>query len=154
MNASYTLVQLVNYWLGLRLDVLGGMMGAFIAGLAVSTSTTGFMPAGWLGLALSYSIEMTNFLKFGVRMMATIEAQMNSVERILYYTNNIEREAADVLPDTDPHPGTWPTKGEIELSHASLRYRDGPLVLKDLSVKIKAGERIGVCGRTGSGKSR
>lgn len=153
MNASYLLVQLTNFWLGLRLDVLGGLMGAFIGGVAVATSSSGFIPAGWLGLALSYSIEVTSFLKFGVRMIATVEAQMNSVERVLFYTFNIESEAPDFVPENDPEPGTWPLKGEIELKNASLRYRDGPLVLKDISLKVKAGEKVGVCGRTGSGKS-
>jgi ABC-type multidrug transport system fused ATPase/permease subunit len=153
MNSSYILVQLTNFWLGLRLDVLGGLMGAFIGGVAVATSSSGFIPAGWLGLALSYSIEVTSFLKFGVRMIATVEAQMNSVERVLFYTFNIEAEAPDFIPENDPEPGTWPLKGEIELKNASLRYRDGPLVLKDISLKVKAGEKVGVCGRTGSGKS-
>lgn len=63
MNASYVLIQLVNYWLGLRLDVLGGMVGAFIGGVAVATSSSNFIPAEWLGLALSFSIEVTNYLK-------------------------------------------------------------------------------------------
>jgi ATP-binding cassette subfamily C (CFTR/MRP) protein 1 len=152
MNASYILVQLVNYWLGLRLDLLGGFMAAFIGGIAVATSSSGFIPAGWLGLALTYSIEMTAYLKHGVRMIATIEAQMSSVERILYYSQNVESEP-DEFTDKDPAPGTWPDKGAIELKHASMRYRDGPLVLKNVSVKIKPGEKVGVCGRTGSGKS-
>ena len=153
MNASYILVQLTGSWLGLRLDILGGCIGAFIGGIAVATHSTGFIPAGFLGLALSYSIEVTNFLKHGVRMIATIEAQMNSVERILYYTDNVEPEAPEYIPDKDPSPGEWPVKGDIELNNMSMRYRQGPLVLKDLSLKIKGGERVGVCGRTGSGKS-
>lgn len=153
MNASYILVQLTGSWLGLRLDILGGCIGAFIGGVAVATHSTGFIPAGFLGLALSYSIEVTNFLKHGVRMIATIEAQMNSVERILYYTDNVEPEAPEYIPDKDPSPGEWPVKGDIELNNISMRYRQGPLVLKNLSLKIKGGERVGVCGRTGSGKS-
>lgn len=153
MNTSFILVQLTNYWLGLRLDVLGGAMGAFIGGVAVATSSSDFIPAGWLGLALSYSIEVTNYLKHGVRMIATIEAQMNSVERVLFYTNNITPEAPEFIPDNDPAPGKWPEAGQVELVHVSMRYRDGPLVLKDISLKVKGGEKIGVCGRTGSGKS-
>ena len=153
MNASYILVQLTNYWLGLRLDVLGGLIGAFIGGVAVATLSADFIPAGFLGLALSYSIEVTGFLKHGVRMIATIEAEMNSVERILYYSNNIEPEAVEFVPDKDPDVGTWPNKGAIEIKDANMRYRDGPLVLKDLSVAINGGEKIGVVGRTGSGKS-
>jgi len=152
-NASYLLVQLANYWLGLRLDVLGGLIGAFVAGVAVATTSYDFMPAGWLGLALSYSIEVTGFLKHGVRMLANIEAQMNSVERVFYYTESIESESAQQVPENDPSAGTWPSEGKIEISHASMRYRDGPLVLKDLSLTINAGEKVGVVGRTGSGKS-
>jgi ATP-binding cassette subfamily C (CFTR/MRP) protein 1 len=153
MNASYVLVQLTSNWLGLRLDVLGGVIGAFIGGIAVGTHSTNFIPAGWLGLALSYAIEVTGYLKHGVRMIATVEADMNSVERVLFYSNNIAAEAPSEVPENDPPHGAWPTKGEIEIKHASMRYRDGPMVLKDLSLSIAGGEKIGVVGRTGSGKS-
>jgi ATP-binding cassette subfamily C (CFTR/MRP) protein 1 len=153
MNASYILVQLAGYWLALRLDIMGGIVAMFIGGISVGTLSSGFIPAGYLGLALSYSIEVTSYLKFGVQMIAKMEADMSSVERILYYTDHIEPEAPAEIPEKDPEPGSWPLKGEIELSKASLRYRDGPLVLKDLSFSVNAGEKIGVCGRTGSGKS-
>merc|ERR1712087_718717 len=67
----------------------GGIIGAFIGAVAVGTLDSGFIPAGWLGLALSFSIEVTSYLKFGVQMIARLEADMSSVERILYYTDNI-----------------------------------------------------------------
>lgn len=152
-NASYMLTQLTNAWLGLRLDVLGSIIGFFTGGLSVATAPYNFIPAGWLGLALSYSIEVTSFLKHGVKMIATIEAEMNSVERVLFYTNNVTPEAPDNIPEKDPEPNTWPHKGDIQIQNASMRYRDGPLVLKNISVSIKGGEKIGVVGRTGSGKS-
>lgn len=152
MNASYIMIQLANYWLSLRLDILGGTMGMFIAGVAVATSSAKFISPGWLGLALTYSIEVTQYLKHGVRMVATIEAQMNSVERVLYYTDNVENEPPEQLPK-DPSPTEWPDNGEIAFRNMSMRYRDGPLVLKNISLKIKPGEKVGVCGRTGSGKS-
>ncbi len=111
-----------NYWLGIRLDFLGGMIGVFIgAASSVATSSHKFIPAGWLGLALSYSIEVTGFLKHGVRMMATIEADMNSVlERVLHYTENVEPEAAENVSEKDPKAGTWPTSGEINISSVSM----------------------------------
>jgi ABC-type multidrug transport system fused ATPase/permease subunit len=140
MNASYMLVQLCGNWLSLRLDLLGGFMGVFVGGVALATYKYDFISAGWLGLALTYSIEVTQYLKFGVRMVATIEAQMNSVERVLYYTQNVATEG-DEFTDRDPKPGEWPTQGAIQLSNASMRYRDGPLVLKNISLKIKAGEK-------------
>jgi ABC-type multidrug transport system fused ATPase/permease subunit len=151
-NALYLTIQQANCWLGLRLDVIGGSIGAIIGGIALATDDIKFIPAGWVGLALSYAIEVTGYLKHGVRMIAQVEAEMNSVERVLYYSNNVESEAA---PETklDPKPSEWPSKGEIQIKNASLRYRDGPLVLKNISVSIKGGEKIGVVGRTGSGKS-
>lgn len=151
-NALFTSIQQANYWLGLRLDVLGASIGTFIGAVALATNNYNFIPAGWVGLALSYSIEVTGFLKHGVRMIAQVEAEMNSVERILYYSDNIESEAATTTK-IDPKPDEWPSKGEIKIQHASMRYRDGPLVLKDVSVALKGGEKVGVVGRTGSGKS-
>ena len=151
-NALFSSIQQANFWLGLRLDVLGGSVGAIIGGVALATNDTQFIPAGWVGLALSYSIEVTGYLKHGVRMIAQVEAEMNSVERVMYYSNNIESEAA-AQTKLDPKPSEWPSKGEIQIQNASLRYRDGPLVLKNISVNIKGGEKIGVVGRTGSGKS-
>mmetsp|Transcript_5471 Transcript_5471/g.6020 ORF Transcript_5471/g.6020 Transcript_5471/m.6020 type:complete len:1426 (+) Transcript_5471:82-4359(+) len=153
MNASYMLVDLTNSWLGVRLDILGGLIGAFIGGLAVATQSIGFIPAGWLGLALSYAIEVTQFLKHGVRMIATVEADMNSVERVLHYSSNIDQEPPAQIEGKDPQKGKWPANGKIEMKNISMRYRNGPLVLKNLSLTVKGGEKIGVVGRTGSGKS-
>ncbi len=152
-NACYNVQQMCNYWLGLRLDLLGGFIGFFVGAIAVGTAQYDFIPAGWLGLALSYSIEVTGFLKHGVRMIATVEADMNSVERVLYYSESIDTEAPEEVPDKDPAAGSWPSKGQIDIEHTSMRYRDGPLVLKDISITINGGEKIGVVGRTGSGKS-
>jgi ATP-binding cassette subfamily C (CFTR/MRP) protein 1 len=125
----------------------------FIAILAVVTLPYGFIPTGWLALALTFSLDLNQFLKVGVRAIATLEADLTSVERILFYSNNIEHEAPDVIPGKDPKPDLWPTEGRIVLENASMRYRDGPLVLKNLSFTITGGEKIGIVGRTGSGKS-
>jgi len=63
MDASYMLVQTVNQWLALRLDVLGGMIGFLIGAFAMASKDSSFaIPAGWVGLALNYSIELTGYL--------------------------------------------------------------------------------------------
>jgi len=151
-NALFGSIQQANFWLGLRLDMLGGSVGAVIGAVALATNNVDFIPAGWVGLALSYSIEVTGYLKHGVRMIAQVEADLSSVERVLHYSNNVEHEAASVTK-LDPPLTEWPSKGEIQIQNASMRYRDGPLVLKNISVSFKGGEKIGVVGRTGSGKS-
>lgn len=76
----------------------------------------------------------------------------NSVERVLHY-NRLQVEAAPTLP-TDPRPEAWPTLGKVEFKSVELKYRpDLPLVLKGISFSIQPGEKIGIIGRTGAGKS-
>merc|ERR1711937_539534 len=86
-------------------------------------------------------------------MIATVEAEMNSVERVLHYSTNIDEEPPAQIEGKDPQKGVWPTNGKIEMKNISMRYRNGPLVLKKLSLTVNGGEKIGVVGRTGSGKS-
>jgi ABC-type multidrug transport system fused ATPase/permease subunit len=76
---------------------------------------------------------------------------MNATERIHHYGTQLEEEAPLHLGDVRK---TWPEHGEIIFNHVQMRYREGlPLVLKDLNMHVAAGERIGVVGRTGAGKS-
>lgn len=152
-NLCYLLQQISFHWIALRLDVIGGLISLFVAAVAVGTASTSIsIPAGWLGLALTYSIEIVTYLKHMVRMLATLEADMSSVERVLEFARDVKSEAPE-FQCCDPEKEKWPASGEIVVSDISMRYRNGPLVLKNLSFSIKAGEKIGVVGRTGSGKS-
>jgi len=83
---------------------------------------------------------------------------MSSVERVKEYCDQLPQEKVVTYgngPDEiEQPPPSWPERGEVEFRGASLRYRDGlPLVLKQVSIKIAAGHKIGIVGRTGSGKS-
>ena len=74
------------------------------------------------------------------------------MERVQHY-NKLEMEADPILP-TDPAEGEWPTAGAVEFKDVELRYRpELPLVLKGLTFTIEAGEKVGIIGRTGAGKS-
>ena len=74
-----------------------------------------------------------------------------SLERIQEYAN-IEQEPKPI-PEGVP-PAYWPASGELVVENLSAKYSDdGPEVLHGLSFHVKSGERVGVVGRTGSGKS-
>ncbi|EIW71597.1 hypothetical protein TREMEDRAFT_28299, partial [Tremella mesenterica DSM 1558] len=113
--------------------------------------------AAQVGAVLVYVIGMTSTLSGVVDAVAKIETDMvstdaqNNVERIKYY-NELELEAPPRLP-SDP-PTSWPSKGEVQFDHASLRYRpELPMILKEVSFTVRPGEKVGIVGRTGAGKS-
>ena len=90
-------------------------------------------------------------MTFFVLMYSDLENQMNSIERVNYYATNLEEEAARHSDEVRP---SWPEKGRITFSDVHMRYRPGlPLVLNGLTMDIQGGERIGIVGRTGAGKS-
>jgi ABC-type multidrug transport system fused ATPase/permease subunit len=79
---------------------------------------------------------------------------LNSVERLVHYAESLPRESAQTLP-TDPNEEQWPKGGQIEFQNVSVYYPTRPDVpaLSNLNLKIAPGEKIGIVGRTGSGKS-
>ena len=77
---------------------------------------------------------------------------MSSVERIQYFSDEIPSEEDENETKLDVSE-VWPAEGRIEAQNISMKYRDGPLVLKDISFKIGSCNKIGLAGRTGSGKS-
>ncbi|CAG2113771.1 unnamed protein product, partial [Medioppia subpectinata] len=111
------------------------------------------IPGGSAGLALSSALMLTGVTAWGVRQSAEMESQMTSVERIIEYSR-LPQEAALTAHDSRKPPPDWPSKGRIELNHMYLFYEgsDKP-VLKNLNFIIKSGEKIGIVGRTGAGKS-
>lgn len=163
-NACVIIVQLCFSWLSIRLDIIGAVVLFFIVLLTVLTRHENFVPAGWLGLALAFAIELTGFLKHAVRMMAAAEGQMASVERIMTYTDDIDAEtpvkpsakavdAASTEQVPPAVPDAWPAQGVVAFQDVVMGYRDGPDVLKGISFSCKAMEKVGIVGRTGSGKS-
>jgi ATP-binding cassette, subfamily C (CFTR/MRP), member 1 len=149
MNSAYFLTFANQRWLSVRLDVIGNLL-IFTTGILVVTSRFSVNPSVG-GLVLSYILAIVQMIQFTVRQLAEVENNMNATERIHYYGTALEEEAPLILGDVRP---TWPEKGEIVFDNVQMRYRAGlPLVLQGISLHVKAGERIGVVGRTGAGKS-
>lgn len=106
---------------------------------------------GNVGLAITQVMSMMGSIQWGIRQSSELENHMTSVERIMDYQN-----LEDVEHDTDEPetPENWPQAGKITFSNVSLGYGpEEPLCLQDLTFSIEAREKIGIIGRTGSGKS-
>lgn len=99
-------------------------------------------------MSLTYALETLDAAQFGVQLTSETENLMTSVERVVEFTQ-ISPE-----PGYDTKGERRPTKGSLHLSDVSLSYLDGGhRVLKDITLIIQDKEKVGVAGRTGSGKS-
>lgn len=149
-NQAVYIANMINRWLGLRLDWIGALLVGATGIVAVVTA--GQINAGLIGLAIAYALSVTGMLNWMVRGSTETETHLASVERIQHYASiPVERPA--VIEDNRP-PQEWPQKGSLSFKNLSARYRpELEPVLKGISFEVKAGQKIGVCGRTGSGKS-
>ncbi|XP_042311067.1 ATP-binding cassette sub-family C member 3 isoform X5 [Sceloporus undulatus] len=139
-----------NRWLGIRVEFVGNCVVFFAALFAVLSKSK--LSPGLVGLSVSYALQVTMSLNWMVRMTSDLESNIVAVERVKEYSET-ETEAPWVIADKRP-PEDWPNQGEVQISNYSVRYRKGlDLVLKDLSLSVKGGEKVGIVGRTGAGKS-
>lgn len=147
-SCVYTNV-IANRWLSIRLEYFGNLITAVTA--LFSVYHKGSITSGIVGLTISYSMNITQTLSWFVRMTSDLETNIVSVERIAEYLQNKQEDSwvKQVRPAPD-----WPQQGTIEMRNFSARYRpDTELVLSDISLEVKAREKVGIVGRTGSGKS-
>lgn len=151
MNAVSFLISSSQRFVSFYGDCLASVVSFIVCILCVTRQF--HINASSAGLLISYLLQSTGLLSFVVRSLATVENEMNSAERLLYYSDNLVQEKPYEIPETKPETA-WPQHGIIQFNNVSMRYRaELSLVLKNLNFLIKSGEKVGICGRTGAGKS-
>ncbi|XP_069457987.1 ATP-binding cassette sub-family C member 4-like isoform X1 [Ovis canadensis] len=148
-SEAWFLLLTITRWFSLRLDIIYFIFIYFVdfGSLLLAQS----LNIGQVGLILSYALNVMVVFPWCIRLSVEVENMMISVERVIEYTE-LEQEAPWEL-EFHPPPD-WPNNGMIALSKVNFKYSsDGPLVLKDLTTDIKPGEKVGIVGRTGAGKS-
>ncbi|XWS61274.1 hypothetical protein CRYUN_Cryun07bG0112200 [Craigia yunnanensis] len=140
-----------NEWLIQRLETLSATVLSSAA-LCMVLLPPGTFSSGFIGMALSYGLSLNMSLVFSIQNQCTIANYIISVERLNQYMY-IPSEAPEVIEENRP-PSNWPAVGKVDICDLQIRYRpDAPLVLRGISCTFQGGHRIGIVGRTGSGKT-
>jgi len=138
-----------NRWLGVRLEAIGNLIifSASLFAMLAKDSLSG----GQAGLSITSSLQIVGALVWVVRQACQLETDCVAIERVMEYTQTEQEAPWDTNHSINEN---WPEKGHIQFEHYQTRYREGlDLVLKDINLNIGAQEKIGICGRTGAGKS-
>ncbi|KAJ7624560.1 hypothetical protein FB45DRAFT_84390 [Roridomyces roridus] len=144
---------MTNRWLLVNFDCLGGLAVFITAVFSIAFLDN---DAGLAGLALTSALTFTNAIYWACRNWTGLEVDFNSVERVVEYLA-LPQEPPAFIESNRP-PAHWPSSSRddslISVENLVVKYSpELPPVLQGISFDLKAGERVGLIGRTGSGKS-
>ncbi|KAH9136640.1 hypothetical protein AeRB84_018334 [Aphanomyces euteiches] len=148
-NESMFAKEITAQWFTLRIQLTSAVV-LLIVSVSLVLMHKHLTP-GLVGLSLNYVFSTLSLLQYVIPSYAQFETFMVGPERVLEYCK-IEPEAPRVISGAVSKE--WPSNGDIQFTNMGFRYKDNdPLVLKDVNVHIQSGEKIGIVGRTGAGKS-
>ncbi|CAL8093844.1 unnamed protein product [Calicophoron daubneyi] len=146
--SRYALIS-CQRWMSVRIEMIGHISTLIACLLFLATNVS----PSYAGLIITHTMSVAIALMNVLRSTANLENCFVDVERIKEYSE-IPSEAPLHLEEGDPDGAKWPTGGEIVFKNYSTRYREGlPLTLRSISLHIRSGEKLGIVGRTGAGKS-
>ncbi|TQS33248.1 hypothetical protein Golomagni_06414 [Golovinomyces magnicellulatus] len=142
----------VQRWLGLVLDAWVAAMAVLVVSLGVffpETTTKGFMAIALVGI-VALGSQLSNL----VSAWTNLETALGALNRVREFEHTTPEEPRPEHPQD--RPDHWPEKGEMELENVTAAYSlepTSPSVIDDVSISIRPGQKVAICGRTGSGKS-
>ena len=148
-NVASMFSFLANYWFCIRAATATSVINFCLCLLSVVFRSS--FSAANLGAALSSAIGLSSSISSVCDTISCSEMNLVSIERVRAFCASAEPEALE--GGSERAPEGWPREGRVEMRDVSLRYREGPLVLKHVNLSVGAREKVGIVGRTGAGKS-
>ncbi|KAJ5408595.1 P-loop containing nucleoside triphosphate hydrolase protein [Penicillium cosmopolitanum] len=146
----FYMLYCIQRWLSLVLDLI--VAGIAVAVIAISMSLRGNSSLNMMGIALFNIVNFSGTLKMLIKEYTGLETSIGAISRIRSYVRNAKTE--DLDSEVEIPPSLWPLQGDVEISNLSASYdTSSEPVLQDVNLKIRAGEKVALCGRSGSGKS-
>ncbi|KAK6351860.1 hypothetical protein TWF718_005005 [Orbilia javanica] len=148
-QSPFYLLALIQKWLTLVLDLVTAGLAVLVVGIAVATRET--VSVGFTGVALTQIMGFTEYMKMFMLFWTQMETSLGAISRIREFSEETPKEG-NPEEESGVVPAGWPVDGIIQIQGITAGY-DERMVLKEVGISISAGERFGICGRTGSGKS-
>jgi ATP-binding cassette, subfamily C (CFTR/MRP), member 1 len=148
----FYLLFCIQRWLALVLDVTATVLAVILMVIVVKLRHS--INSSYVGLALLNVISFSQSLSWLINQWTSLETSIGAVSRLKDFTMATPNE--NLAGEDQPVPTNWPVDGRIEFKNVSAFYKPhpaGPPILTAINMSIKPGEKIGICGRTGSGKS-
>ncbi|TQV92229.1 ABC bile acid transporter [Cordyceps javanica] len=145
-NTAYTHMALGHSWLGMRLGIMGSMFVAAVTAATVRSRGT----ASSTGLAVTLALQLRQALNITIGQINVTRTGLNAIGRVLALASIPSEEGEEGAVA----PSKWPSEGQVDIQNLGVRYAENlPWALNDVSFSLQPGQRLGVVGRTGAGKS-
>ena len=137
-------------WLQLVLDLVVAAVATMLMVLVVELR--GQISGAYVGIAMLNVILFSQHLKLLLQYWTMLETHIGAITRVKNFVKCTPPEEEDPEKKATVSP-SWPEQGAVEFKSVSASYDSSRMVLKDLNMNVEPGQKIGICGRTGSGKS-
>lgn len=141
----FYMMYAIQRWLSLTLDLMVMVIAVI---LMILVATLDSKNTADIGVALYNVVLFTQSIKMLIQFWTNLETHIGSISRIKEYAEKTPREEQTEATNY-ALPPSWPSKGQIEFKNISAGYSPTHLAIKDLSLTLEPGSKIGLCGRTG-----
>ncbi|KAI3540901.1 ABC transporter [Colletotrichum abscissum] len=144
------LLACLQSWLTFSVDMVIAVIAVVL--IVLVTTLREQIGPGFIGVALTNVLAFSGCVKAIITSWVMLEVSLGAVARVRNFSLTTASEDDSRGQRAEPE-GEWPSRGAVELRKVTASYASSGTVLKDVNISIEPGQKVAICGRTGSGKS-